>query len=371
MNIKHPLLKLLAVYVAVALLSLTPMASMHRAAMALGLKTVLVGGLVGGAALLALGALAGPASAVGAVGCAGTGFLGSLGAVLGTAVSGITGIMAATGTLALGTMATLGLMLGGAGLAIACLIGSPWVIVPALVLGAGLLAYVWGKNRFGTAQAFDRRVDRPFNTSLLDAGSRLANQSQSGANVGSSGSFLDRVRSIFDRDRRDDSFILSTNYVDSNGYVRQGNDIMSRINSFFNGSNSGYAGDPRMYMNGYGTTTGLTSATLLSTDRSGRVVIGQNSNVYRTGLTPTAPEATTVSEVATPEGSDELTAAEAVRKAAYERLIQAVKAPVDGATAPGTSNLGSSEVQKAIQDYKDADRFVKEITGRLQAQEKQ
>lgn len=370
MNIKHPLLKLLAAYVALALVTLTPMASLQRAAMAVGLKTVVVGGLVGGAALLALGALSGPAAAIGAAGTAGTGFLGTMGAVLGTAVAGITGLLTATGTIALGTMATLGLMIGGAGVAIASLIGSPWVIVPALVLGAGLLAYTFRRNSYHVGQPHDQRFDRPFHGPFWDSGSRLANRSESGV-PGSEPGFFDRFRSVVDRDRRDDSFFLTNRFVDPHGYVRQGTDFFARLDQFIHGRNTGYAGDPRMNMTGYGTFGTLSPHAQYSADRTGRVAFGTTYPVYRTGLTPTAPEPTPTEDGEASRVRTELLEAENLRRAAYERLIDAVRTPNDQASSTTTSNLQSDEVQRAIQDYREADRLVKELTGRLQAQEKQ
>lgn len=373
MNFKHPFFRVLAIYLVVALATLTPLASLHRAAMAIGLKTLLVGGLVGGAALLALGALAGPASAIGAAGCAGTSFMGVLGGAVGTAVAGITGLCVATGTLAAGTLGTMGLMVGGALLGVLGLMASPWMIVPAVVLGGGLLVWAWSKYRYGSP--YDQTRDRPFGSSIFDAGGRLANQSESGysdGGAGSSGSFLDRFRSIFDRDRRDDSFFYNSRSVDSQGYLRRGNDIFSRIDQFFNGRNRGTAAQNALYGT-YGAYGVMDPNGVVPTDRSGRVV-GQGSAVGRTGLVPLSPSETpALSEGETPSSSDELSDAEAARKAAYERLIRAIKDQKqnEAPAAAGTSSLQSDEVQEAIRDYREADRHVKEITGRLQDREKQ
>lgn len=368
MGFKHPLYRILTIYVIVALVTLTPLSSLQQAAHALGLKGVLVGGLVGGAALMALGALAGPAGIVGAAGCAGTGFLGTLGGVIGAAVSGITGLCAATGTLGLGTLGTIGLIAGGAFMAVAGLGLSPWLVVPALALGGGLLAYSWSRNnRYGTSE--DARYDGVFDNVVLDASSRLANQSSSGTDE-DQGGFLDKVRSIFDRDRRDDTFFTNTKYVDSSGYVRSGTDFFSMLDGFLNGRNSGYSG----YNSVYGTVNSLVDVnSRYSTSRTGQVTT-LGSTTSRTSLNPGAPSETegTIAEEGSGLDTDELAEAEAARKAAYERLIQAVKDnQTDGPAAASTSTLQSAEVQEAIAAYKEADRLVKEITGRLQDREKQ
>lgn len=372
MNFKHPFFRVLAVYLVVALATLTPLASLHRAAMAMGLKTLLVGGLVGGAALLALGALAGPASAIGAAGCAGTSFMGVLGGALGTAVAGITGLAVATGTMVAGTLGTVGLLVGGALLGVLGLMATPWVIVPAILAGGGLLAWAWSKNRYGSP--YDQRYDRPFDSSVFDAGHRLANTSDSGYKGSSTGGFFDRFRSIFDRDRRDDSFFYNSRYVDSQGYVRRGNDFFSRIDQFFNGRNRGSGAEANAYGRGYGAFGIMDPAGTVPTDRSGRTTIGQGSMVGRTSLLPSAPEETdVVSEEQTSSLTAQLSEAEAARRAAYARLIQAIKDHQQNQepAAAGTSSLQSDEVQEAIRDYKEADRQVKEITGRLQDREKQ
>lgn len=359
MNFRHPVYRLLAVYLIVAMASFAPIASFQQAVQALGLKTVLLGGLVGGAALLALGALAGPASAIGAAGCAGTGFLGTLGGAIGACVSGVTGICVAMGTMAASSLATMGLMVGGALLGVIGLCSTPWLIIPALAIGVGLMVYAWSKNRYGTSS--DQRYDRLFNVPLLDSGARIANRAESGVQqngLTSGGSVLDRFRSIYDRDRRDDSTFWNNRYVDTSGYLRQGNDFFSRLDRFFNGRNAGAARWDQIY----GVSGISTGGTSTPTDRSGRTVTYQSTS--RTGLQPAAAGTTA-------SANDELAKATAARKAAYERLVKALEAPQSSPAAPGTSVLQSDEVQEAIRAYKEADRVVKEITGRLQANEKQ
>ena len=361
-SIRHPLFKVLAMYIVVALVSFAPIASMQYAARAIGLKKLLVGGLVGAAGLLALGALAGPAGAVGAAGCAGAGFAGTLGGALGTLVSGVTGITAAMGTLSLGSMATLGLMLGGAAIGVMGLLGTSFVAVPALICGAGLLAYFWSRSSYRYGQPYDQRYSGPLHDPVFDAGSRLANQSQSGyQGQNSSGGFVDRVRSIFDRDRRDDSF-FTNRYVDQNGYIRQGTDFFGRINQFFNGRNAGYGGGvPQPY--------GVQQYPYApkSTD-----VIGDGSDVE---AVETKASETTGEVIPSKEEVTEADLAEAkeARKAAYARLIKSMQdhEQTGPAAAVSTSGIQSEEVQQAIRDYKEADSRVKEITGRLQHREKQ
>jgi len=334
-SIRHPLFKVLAMYVVIALVSFAPLSSIQRAAQALDLNKLLVGGLVGAAGLLAISALAGPAAAVGAAGAAGTGFLGTLGGALGTLVSGVTGITAAMGTLTMGTMATLGLMVGGAAIGIMGLMGSGFVAVPALILGAGLLAYFWKNSNYRYGLTYDQRNSGLFSSPVFSSDRRLANRSQSGYSGGDYGGDLgDRVRSIFDSNRRDDAFFGSNRYVDSNGMIRTGSDFFARLDQFFNGRNNGVSGG-----------------------------------------VPYAPAATT--DTAAPSTDDvtdaDLVQAQEARKAAYERLIATVQNQdqTGPASAPGTTGFQSEEVQQAIRDYKAADGLVKEITGRLQHREKQ
>lgn len=356
MSIRQSLCKVLALYLVVALVSFAPISAIQQAARAIGLKQLLVGGLVGAAGLLALGALAGPAGAIGAAGCAGTSFLGVLGGALGTLVSGVTGITSAMGTLSMSSMATLGLMIGGAALGIMGLMGTSFVAVPALVLGAGLCAWFFGKSNLRYGQPYDQRNDGLINDPFFNAGARLGNQSTSGYRGGTDGTLADRVRSIFDRDRRDDSFFSTNRYVDANGYVRTGTDIWSRIDRFFNGRNSGYGGGVQGYPYGTYGTVGSSPAFTYGTGS-------------RTGLQPGAPETTT------PAPADEdLIKAQAERQAAYERLLKALQAQEQDGTSTGVGTapgFQSKEVQQAIREYRDADRLLKEITGRLQHQEKQ
>ncbi len=361
-SIRHPLFKVLAMYIVVAMVSFAPIASIQHAAQALSLKKLLVGGLVGAAGLLALGALAGPASAIGAAGCAGTGFASTLGGALGTLVSGVTGITAAMGTLSLGSMATLGLMLGGAALGVMGLMGTSFVAVPALICGAGLLAYFWTRSSYRYGQPYDQRFSGPLHDPFFDASGRIANRSQSGyQGQNSSGGFVDRVRSIFDRDRRDDSFFYTNRYVDQNGYIRQGTDFFGRMNQFLNGRNAGYGSGPSQIY-------GLQQYPYAPKSTE---VIGDDSDVQ--DVEQKASETGEVIPSKEEVTQADLEAATEARKAAYQRLIKSMQnsEQTGPAAAVGTSNIQSEEVQQAIRDYKEADRLVKEITGRLQHREKQ
>ena len=350
MSIRHPMFRILAIYIVVALIGFAPVASIHEAAQAIGLKKLLVGGLVGAAGLVALGALAGPAGAIGAAGCAGTGFMGTLGGALGTLVSGVTGISAAMGTLSTSSMATLGLMVGGAAVGIMGLLGSAFMAVPALVCGAGLLAYFWTRSSYRYGQPYDRRYSGPMHDPFFNAGSRIANNSQSGYRESGSGSVIDRMRSLFDRDRRDDRFGFSNRYVDQNGYIRQGSDFFASLNRFINGRSAGYSGGvPQSFQNRY---------------------------PYAAEETPSQPAkaAQAVSSKEDHLDTKDLEEAKEARKIAYQRLIKAMQD--HGQSEPATSGaavsgIQSKEVQGAIRDYKEADGLVKEITGRLQHREKQ
>lgn len=374
MNWKHPILRYLAIYTAVCVATLTPLAGLDQAEAAVGVKTLLVGGLVGGAALLAMGALSGPAGALGAIGAAGTGFSGLMGGAVGGLAGGTAGMM--TG---LGTLGTIALGLGGALLG-AHFLGplmasiSPFVLVPALLVGGGLLVYSFlnrGK-RMGTT--YDARNPGLFDGTFWSAKNRLGNSSSTGYDSGSS-SFLDRFRSVFDRDRRDDSAYWNQRYVDPNGYVRNNMDVWGKIDRFLNGKNGGWdTSQNQLYGIGYGNTRILDGYGNVATDQSGRVTIGTGST-SRTGLMPSAP---TSSEDVETSGDVEanLKVLEEERAAAYSRLVELLKSQRGDASATAVvgesaSGLASPEVLEAIKTYKEADRAIKELENRLQPREKQ
>lgn len=381
MNWKHPFFRVLAIYVMISMSTLTPLAGIGRAEAAIGVKTLLVGGLVGGAALLALGALSGPAGAIGAVGAAGTGFSGLMGGAVGGLAGGVGGMVAN-----LGTLGTIALGIGGALLG-AHFLGplmasiSPMILIPAVLVGGGLLVYsfITRQNRYGST--YDQRFGGVGNNSFWNSQSRLANQSQTGSSSSSGGTgFLDRFRSVFDRDRRDDTAWWDQRYVDQNGYVRYNTDIWGKLDRFLNGRNTFLGnGNPQQSGIGYGNTGYVTPGSNVPTDQAGRVTMGGTSYVQpvtRTGLAPQAP--TSLDKDSDSQGSDEtLQASEAKRKAAYEKLVEVLKRKQTERSANGTApasvgaDLRDPEVAKALADYREADRELKELTGRLQPQEKQ
>lgn len=381
MNWKHPLFRVLAIYVMISMSTLTPLAGIGRAEAAIGVKTLIVGGLVGGAALLALGALSGPAGAIGAVGAAGTGFSGLMGGAVGGLTGGVGGMVAG-----LGTLGTIALGIGGALLG-AHFLGplmasiSPMILIPALLVGGGLLVYSFmtRQNRMGST--YDERFGGIGNNSLVNAGSRLANRSESGTS-GSSGAtgFLDRFRSVFDRDRRDDTAWWDQRYVDQSGYVRYNTDFWGKLDRFLNGRSNQLSNANALSSGiGYGNTLYVNPGSNVPVDQTGRVTMGGTSSVQsvsRAGLTPQAP--TTLEKASDSEDVDEsLEASEARRKAAYEKLVEVLKRKQTERSANGTAeasvgtDLRDPEVAKALADYREADRELKELTGRLQPQEKQ
>ena len=175
-------------------------------------------------------------------------------------------------------------------------------------------------------------------------------------------------------DRRDDSFYTSNRYVDSNGYIRQGTDVMSQIDRFFNGSNSGYTGgDPTRTNSLYTGRSVISSGSVVSTDRSGRVIGYSDA---RGGITaPRAAETSVETNVTTSEETQTaINDAENARREAYENLLKAMnESKSSDSDVPATLNSGlqNESVQAAIKAYKEADKLVKELTGRLQHLEKQ
>ena len=324
MRFNHVIFRYLAIYVAIAMCTLTPLAGIGRAEAAINTKTLVIGGLVGGAALLALGALSGPAGIIGSVGAAGTGFGTIMGGAVGGLAGGTTGTIAGFGTLGTVALGVAGLFLGAQFLGPALASISPFILVPAVLVGAGLLVYSFinRQRRYGTV--YDQRFRRPSDDPLWSAQSRLANTSETGAED-SQGGFLDRFRSIVDRNRRDDVPWWNKRYVDNSGYLRYNTDIWDQ------------------------------SAT-------------------RYGLSPRAPESETAKE--DPDVEEALKAAEARRKAAYQKLVSTLKrkksqTPSAEAPGDGTPGLNDPEVLEAIREYREADREIKELTERLQPREKQ
>lgn len=379
MNFKRTFFRCLCIYVAVSVSALTPLAGIGRVEAAIGVKSLLVGGLVGGAALLALGALSGPAGLIGSVGAAGTGFSGILGGAVGGMVGGTAGAMSGLGVIGSVALGLAGAFLGAHFLAPALAGISPFILIPAVLIGGGLLVYsfITRRQKYGTT--YDSRFQDPTDTALLNARSRLANQSQTGSTVGStSGSLLDKFRSIFDRNRRDDQFWWDQRYVDGNGYVRYNQDIWGKLDRFFNGRNSGFdSTDLRSFGVGYGNTAYLGSNGGVPTDQAGRVVMGGETTVQtstRTGLTPSAPESASLTEA---NADEALKVAQEKRSAAYNKLIstlkekKSTKASATAGAAPSVPGISDPAVLEAIREYREADRVIKELEKRLQPQEKQ
>jgi hypothetical protein len=366
MNTGHRFNKYLSIFLIVALVSFAPVSSLQKASEAADLNKLLIGGALGAAGLVAIGALAGPAATIGAVGAAGTGIVGALGGTLGTIVSGVTAVAASMGKLTMSSMATLGLMVGGAAIGIAGLLGTGFALVPAAVLGGGLLAYFMSRSKYRYGTPYDQRYSGPLHDPFFNAGSRQANSTEQ--------SWSDKIRSIFDRDRRDDQFFTDNRYVDNDGYIRRGTDVMSQIDRFFNGSNSGYAGGDPTRTNSLYTGRTVYGGSVASTDRSGRIV---GYNDYRGGITaPRAAESTeAVAENTSSEDTETtLSNAKAAREEAYRNLVKAMSETKSGdSDVPATlnSSLMDETVQAALNEYKAADKLVKELTGRLQHLEKQ
>jgi len=361
----------MSIFLVVALISFAPVTALQKATQAADLNKLLIGGAIGAAGLVAAGALIGPIGAIGAVGAAGTGIVGAIGGTLGTVVSGVTAIASSMGELSMSAVSTLGLMLGGAAIGVAGLLGTGFALVPLAVLGAGVTAYMMKRSNYRYGTPYDRRYSGPLHDSFFDAGSRFGNRS-------GDRSLSDRVRSIFDRDRRDDNFYSSNRHVDQNGYIRQGSDTMSSINRFFNGTNGGYnSGDPLRRDSNFMNNRTYDSGAIFPTDRSGRVVGSQND--FRTGFRgpmtaeDSAKPSVTNNEVVV-EKQITLEEAESARKQAYENLIKAMQNSENSdGDVPATLNskLLSEEVKSAVSEYKEADKLLKELTGRLQHMEKQ
>jgi hypothetical protein len=266
-----------------------------------------------------------------------------------------------------------GLFLGAHFLGPALASISPFILVPAVLIGGGLLVYGFMNRQQRYGSVYDQRFERPFDDPLWSAQSRLANQSDTGSDTGQRG-FLDRFRSIVDLDRRDDTPWWNERYVDNSGYLRYNSNIWGKLDQFLNGKNGAFAyNDARAYGIGYGNAQYMDPYGGVSSDQAGRVT-GSVQTSARTGLAPQAPESESAREDQGVDGA--LKAAEARRDAAYEKLVSALRrknSQTETVQTPANaaSGLRDPEVLEAIREYRQADSEIKELTGRLQPREKQ
>lgn len=232
-----------------------------------GVSTLAVGTGAGGVAALGVGAL------VGSLGLAaapvGLPAIALIGAVVGGLTTAIVGNRDSSKSASGVGMGAAAAGLSAAALGAGGLLFSPWVLIPAAAVGIGALIWKYAKedNRYGGAH--DTRFRGPFSTGFTNPNLRIANRSSTGDM--SELSVLDRVRNVFDRNRRDDNFYAGS-VVMPDGTLRQRSDFFGRMGTFFNGrTDTGtFGGNLRQYGPGYGQPF-FSPLAQPATDRLGRI----------------------------------------------------------------------------------------------------
>lgn len=293
---------------AVCMLLLSPL-HVERAEAFPGIATVAAGSAAGGAAALGITALI---KAVG-IGTAALGLPGIflVGAALGGAFTAMlgNGMTDQSGKgLAMGTMAAAG---GAAVLSAGGFLFTPWVLIPAAAIGIGTLVYTYVRKPPGWGGPGDIRNNTGLNSAFFGPTYRSADPTAQ-----QNRSFLDRARSVFDRNRRDDN-LFGGSYVRADGTMYRSDDMYARIGNYLGGNvpQNQYGGGAHFYGPGYGNQGYFSPGAAPRTDRLGQVILGGNS---RTQFVTARGSA----QASAPQSSDGLKAAEAQRDAAYKSLVE-------------------------------------------------
>lgn len=284
-----------------------------------------------GVTTLAMGGAAGTLSAVSA-----GALMGALG--LGSAVVGLPAIAMIGGVVGLATTFAIGnddssrsgeglglgaLAAGGTGAALAAggAIFTPWVLMGAAAIGGGALLWNWINREKDASAGYDQRYRGTFSNPFFNPGRRTANRSSTGI-AAEDMSVLDRIRNVFDRNRRDDGQRFNNRLVMPDGSLRGTTDIFGRMGTFLNGtSDTGtYGGNRTFFGPGYGNTGYFTPGALPGTDRVGRIGIGAGNG--RSGFAASIDTSAYDRGFASAPGSSDLDAAEAAKDAAYAELVQ-------------------------------------------------
>jgi hypothetical protein len=308
---------MLSIVLSVCMLLLSPVGA-QRAEAFPGVSSIAMGTTAGGAAGLAAGAL------VGALGL-GTAAVGlpALG-LLGAAVGGIATVMLGNTGMDTGQaigMGAAGAAVGAGALAAGGFLFSPWILIPAAAIGIGALAWKYADRPNQWGGPGDARYTGGFRDPFFSTQSRLANTSQTGAG---DATVLSKIRSIFDRNRRDDNFLAGSR-VNPDGTLRSRNDLFARTSLWLNGSRStgAYGGGPNFHGPGYGNAGYFAPGAMPQTDRLGQIRVGgANTSSFRSAYSLNAPGSPVSAEVV------ELAAA---KDEAYRDLMEAMKSGGDTA----------------------------------------
>jgi hypothetical protein len=306
-----------------------------------GVQTIAAGAGAGALASLATSAL------IGAIGLGTAGIGLPVVALLGATIGGV--VTTALGNRPganVGQALGLGTLAAGASASVASLSGflfSPFLLIPAAALGIGALAWKYFKRPNQWGGPGDTRNTSGFRDPFFSPQTRLANRSRDTA-YGDERSFLDRTRSVFDRNRRNDNFMAGAQ-VNPDGTLYRRNDLMARGMAWINGrSQTGsYNGGFSSYGPGYGNAGYFSPGASPRTDRIGQVTVRGAS---RSGLGG-ALGSVNVS-VSAPTTSTGLRAAASARDKAYQALLKA--------TSNKTANPAGFE--KALAAYRNASQAL-------------
>lgn len=296
---------------------------------------------------VAIGAGAGAAAALGT-----SALVGALG--LGTAAVGLPVVALAGATLGgivtaiqgeetgsrFGSAQGLSALLAGAGASVASLSGflfSPFVLVPAAAVGIGALAYAYMKRSKQWGTPGDTRNNAGFTDPFFSPQTRLANRNDQSA-YGDDRSLLDRARSVFDRDRRNDGFMAGAQ-VNQDGTLYRRSDLVARGMNWLNGTTlTGSYGDSyQSFGPGYGNSGYFSPGSQPRTDRLGQISVGGSS---RTGFSSSMASQNAYS----PTSSGEAMTAIADRDAAYKALLEAMS----------QQSTDPEAYQQALESYREA-----------------
>lgn len=324
--------RMLSMMLTVCILLLGPV-GVQRAEAFPGVSSIAMGTTAGGAAGLAAGALVG---ALG-LGTAAVGLpvLGIVGAAIGGAATIMMGNSGMDTGQAIG-MGAAGAALGAGALAAGGFLFTPWILIPAAAIGIGALAWKYADRPNQWGGPGDARYTGGFRDPFFSTQSRLANNTQTGAG---DSTVWSKIRSVFDRNRRDDNFLAGSN-VNPDGTLRSRNDLFAQGSQWLNGvrSTGAYGGGPNYFGPGYGNTGYFAPGAMPQTDRIGQIRVGgSNTSSFRPAFSLTAPGSPVSSEVA------DLAAA---KDAAYRDLMAAMKSGGDTA-GPMTAYQKAVEAMQA------------------------
>lgn len=321
-------------YLALMMTLVAPAALHTRTAQAeVGVKTVLLGGLVGAGALLAAVSMAGPAKVMASAGTAGTGFGAILGRALGAMWSGVNAVALGLKTAAMTVASAIGSAASGAASAAGALLSNPWFLGGAAIIGGGLLAYhFYKKNQRAKTAAEDYEQSRGWG-------------------------LLDRVRQ-----RMMAPFGLTPGAVVVPAGVYDPRFASGMARFYQPGPRPFGTGDPRD-LNGFGL-----SADTAPTDQSGQpqpVDATVRTMELRQTLQPRRDSAASAIGGSTLE--EQLERALRARSAAYEKLLVNLKdGDSRGSSIGGTeSSMNDASVKGAISEYKQAHQLVQQLRTQL------